>query len=186
MTTRDDVTNLLAAWADGDRTALDALVPLLYGELRQAARRQLRRERPGHTLDTAALVHEAFLKLVRLDRIEWQGRAHFLALAARTMRHVLVDYAVRRNAEKRGGGQPPLPLEEVAVAAAGAPADLLTLDNALRRLEALDTRQAQIVECRFFGGMTVEETAEALGVSESTVKRDWTMSRAWLNYELSR
>lgn len=186
MDTPQDATDLLIAWSDGDPDALDALLPMVYDELRAIARRQLRRERPGHTLDTAALVHEAFLKIVRLDRVEWKSRAHFLALAAQAMRHILVDYAVRRNAEKRGGGQPHLSLENVAVSAEGSPADLLTLDDALSRLEALDARQAQIVECRFFGGMTVEETAEALDVSESTVKRDWAMSRAWLNRELSR
>ena len=185
MNRQDDATELLIAWTEGDRTALDALMPIVYDELRAIAHNHLRRERGGHTLDTAALVHESFLRLVRIDRVEWKGRSHFLAIAARAMRHILVDYAVRRNAAKRGGGEHPLLLTDAADPNAAAPAELLDLDEAIKRLEALEPRHSRVVECRFFGGMTVEETAEALSVSPKTVKRDWAMSRIWLNRELS-
>lgn len=148
------------------------------------AHRHLGRERDGHTLDTTALVHEAYLKLARLDRVRWQTRTHFLAFAAQAMRRVLVDYAVRRNAEKRGGGRERVPLSPVMVAVDDRVEDLLALDEALERLRALDERQCRVVECRFFAGMSVEETAEVLGVSAATVKRDWTHARAWLNRAL--
>ncbi len=187
---RETVTALLGAWTEGERDAANALMPLVYEELHRMAHNQLRRERGGHTLNTTALVHEAYFKLVRIDRIEWQGRAHFLALAATAMRQVLINYAQKRNAQKRGGSQTPLPLDDVVVRDGqdreASLEELLALDEALKQLEALDARQAKIVECRFFGGMTVEETAEALGISPATVKRDWTLSRAWLNRELSR
>lgn len=148
------------------------------------AHRHLGREREGHTLDTTALVHEAYLKLARLDRVRWQTRTHFLAFAAQAMRRVLVDYAVRRNAEKRGGRRERVPLSPVMVAVDDRVEDLLALDDALERLRALDERQCRVVECRFFAGMSVEETAEVLGVSAATVKRDWTHARAWLNRAL--
>jgi RNA polymerase sigma-70 factor, ECF subfamily len=176
------------------RDAVDDFFPTVYEELRRIAHRQLGRERPDHTLGTTALVHEAYLKLARLDRIAWQGRAHFLAVAAQAMRRVLVDYAVARRTLKRGGARTAAALDDVpsgdlvaadALAAAATRADeLLALDDALRRLAALDERQARVVECRFFAGMSVEETAEALDVSPATVKRDWTLARAWLNREL--
>jgi RNA polymerase sigma factor (TIGR02999 family) len=147
-------------------------------------RRELRRERPDHTLTPTALVHEAYLKLVQLERIDWQGRAHFFGACAQVMRRVLISYARMKKAEKRGGGVQPVTLENVVAAAESRPAELLALDEALVRLEALSARQARIVECRFFAGMGVEETAAALGISPATVKREWTAARAWLNREL--
>ncbi len=185
-----EVTVHLRAWASGDVSGFDALVPLVYEELRRLAHQQLRRERAGHTLDTSGLVHEAYVRLVRLDRIEWQDRAHFLALAAQAMRRVLINYAEARRTQKRGGGQHPLSLDATPLQVAAGQAlsldDLLALDTAMTRLAALDGRQSRVVECRFFGGMTVEETAAVLDVSPATVKRDWTVARAWLNRELSR
>lgn len=180
-----EVTRLLEAWSSGDRSALKRLIPLVYEELRRIAHRELSREAPGHTLSTTALVHEAYLKLVQLDRIDWKNRAHLFAIAARSMRRILVDYAVRRKAGKRGGGRVPLPLDEAAAVTEEDLDSLLALDEALRRLEAREERYGRVVECRFFGGMSVEETAEALGVSPATVKRDWTTARAWLNRELA-
>ena len=180
------VTELLIALQDGNRAVLDDLVPLIYDELRAIARRKLRSERAGHTLTTTALVHEAYLKLVRLDRIQWQSRAHFLAIAAQAMRHVLVNHALRRKRVKRGGGATHLPFEE----AAGLPLTevdrILKLDSALAKLAEVNQRHARIVECRFFAGMTIEETAAALDVSPATAKRDWTLLRAWLLRELDR
>jgi len=184
---RNEVTRLLAEAAGGGREALDRVVPLVYDELRRLAHRRLRDERSGHTLDTTALVHETYLELVDLDRIAWRSRGQFFAIAARVMRRVLVDYAVGRNAQKRGGGAARIPLDEAAgisVMADGQEAELMALDDALDRLGAIDARQARIVECRFFGGMSIEETAAALDVSPATVKRDWTLARAWLNREL--
>lgn len=165
---------------------MEDLLPLVYGELKRIAARELRGERPGHTLCTTALVHEAWVELAKLDRIRWQNRSHYLALAAQAMRRVLIDHAVARRALKRGGGQPVEPLDDDAMAMvqAGA-AELLDLDAALVRLAALDPRQAEVVECRFFGGMSIEETADALGTSPATVKRQWVLARAWLNRELA-
>jgi RNA polymerase sigma factor (TIGR02999 family) len=178
------LAELLDAAGAGDRAALDELFPLVYVALRRIAHRKLAGERAGHTFSTTDLVHEAYLKLIRLDRIRWQGRAHFLAVAARAMRNILVDYALKRKAEKRGGGAQRSSLSE-AIAVAEAPAgDLLVLHAAMQRLEAIDPRQGRVVECRFFAGMSVEETAEALGVSPASVKRDWALARAWLNREL--
>lgn len=165
---------------------MDDLLPLVYDELRRIAARELRRERPGHTLCTTALVHEAWLELEKLHRIQWQNRSHYLALAAQAMRRVLIDHAVARRAQKRGGGQRVETLNEDAVALVQArAAELLDLDAALDRLRALDERQARIVECRFYGGMTVEETADALDVSPATVKREWAAARAWLHREVA-
>jgi RNA polymerase sigma-70 factor (ECF subfamily) len=165
---------------------MDDLLPLVYGELKKIAARQLRNERPGHTLCTTALVHEAWLELSRLDRITWRNRHHYLALAAQAMRRVLVDHAVARRAQKRGGGQPVESLEQdPLLMVAGREGELLDLDDALRRLAALDERQGRVVECRFFGGMSVEETAAALGISPATVKREWSLARAWLNRDLA-
>lgn len=178
------VTDLLLAARNGDRGAMDELFPVVYDVLRRMAHRKLAGERAGHTLSTTGLVHEAYLKLVRLDRIQWEGRAHFLAIAAQSMRNILVDYALKRKAAKRGGGREDGPLSG-ALALAEAPAsDVLSLHEALKRLEALDARQSRVVECRFFAGMSVEETAEALGLSPASVKRDWAVARAWLNREL--
>jgi RNA polymerase sigma factor (TIGR02999 family) len=182
--TRSDITQALLDLSAGDRAAMDRLLPLVYDHLRSLARRALRRERAGHTLTPTGLVHEAYLKLVQLDRIGWQGRAHFYAVAARAMRQVLVSYARGRKADKRGGGADHVPLDSVLVAAQHRPEQLTALDEALTGLEALSERQARVVECRFFAGMSVEETAEALAISPATVKREWTAARAWLTREL--
>lgn len=180
-----EITQLLAAARDGDPRAMDRLIPLVYGELRAVARRHLARERPGHTLDTGALVHEAYLKLIGLDRIQWRDRVHFFALSARLMRQILINHAERRNAQKRGGGFDVASLDEVGVATDNGMQHLVALDEALRQLEQLNERQCRVVECRFFGNMSVDDTATALGVSPATVKRDWTLARAWLNRELA-
>lgn len=165
---------------------MDDLLPLVYGELKRIAARQLRGERPDHTLSTTALVHEAWMELSRLDRIKWQNRSHYLAVASQAMRRVLIDHAVARRAQKRGGGRAVETLEDDAlVLIEGRAEELLDLNQALERLAAIDDRQARIVECRFFGGMSIEETAEALDLSPATVKREWTLARAWLNRELS-
>ncbi|HSM60507.1 MAG TPA: ECF-type sigma factor [Longimicrobiales bacterium] len=182
----EDVTLILSDLSAGDRDALDRILPVLYEDLRALASRELRRERPDHTLNATALVHESYLKLVQLDRMSWQSRAHFFGAAAGVMRRLLIDHARRRTAGKRGGGDEPLSLDDVVAAAAEAPTALLALDEALARLESLNERQARVVECRFFAGMGVEETAESLGISSATVKRDWTVARAWLNRELTR
>lgn len=159
---------------------------LVYNELHQLAARKLRSERDGHTLSTTALVHEAWLELNKLDRIQWQNRGHFLAVAAQAMRRILIDYAVARKREKRGGGQPIVSLDaaDALVIAHERADELVALEEALARLQALNERQARIVECRFYGGMSVEETADALKLSPATVKREWAIARAWLNREL--
>lgn len=165
---------------------MEQMFLLVYNELHQLAARKLRGERDGHTLCTTALVHEAWLELNKLNRIQWQNRGHFLAVAAQAMRRILIDYAVARRREKRGGGQVLVSLDDTdALAIAHERADeLVALDEALARLESLNERQARIVECRFYGGMSIEETADALNVSPATVKREWTIARAWLNREL--
>ena len=186
---RLEVTALLRAHAAGDADALTQLLPRVYDQLRRIARVRLRRERDDHTLSTSEVVHEAFLALMPLDRVEWQSRSHFFAVASRAMRNVLVDYAERRGAAKRGGGVRALSLDELiegqAPAAERPIEDLLALNDALGRLEALDARKARVVECRFFGGLSLDETAEALGSSPATVSRDWTFARAWLHRELA-
>jgi RNA polymerase sigma factor (TIGR02999 family) len=180
-----DFTELLRAHASGDPTALDRLFPAVYDELRRMARGRLRHERADHTLGATELVHEAFFRLVKLDRIDWRGRAHFLAIAAQAMRNVLLDYAVQRGAQKRGGGARPVTLERLEVAADVPTEELLALCEALDRLERLEPRQARVVECRFFAGLSLDETAAALSVSPATVSRDWTIARAWLHAELT-
>lgn len=186
MNPSDRVTELLVAARHGDLAAFDELFPLVYDVLRRLAHRRLAGERADHTLATTELVHEAYLKLVRLDRIEWQNRAHFLAVAARAMRNILVDYALRRKTEKRGGALVRVTLEDhLAIEEAGSQSDVLAVHAALERLERIDERQGRVVECRFFAGMSIEETAEALGVSPASVKRDWALARAWLNRELA-
>jgi RNA polymerase sigma factor (TIGR02999 family) len=181
-----DVTELLIALRDGDRAALDELTPLVHAELVRIARRKLRLERGGHTLDTNALVNEAYLQLVRIDRIQWQSRAHFLAIAAHAMRNILVGYARRRRRLKRGGGLAPVSLSRVGDLPATEVERILDLDAALEKLAALNPRHAQVVEFRFFGGMTIEETATVLGISTATAKRDWVVLRGWLQRELER
>jgi len=179
------VTELLLSWSDGDRDALNQLMPLVYGELRTIARRRLRSERAGHTLDTTGLVHEAYLKLVQLDRVRWNSRAHFLAIAAQAMRNILVSHARSRKRLKRGGGAPHVSLDEAEDLPAAEADRILSLESSLGRLAELHPRHARIVECRFFGGMTVEETAVALDVSPATIKRDWNLVRLWLGRELA-
>lgn len=189
MPEQSDVTDLLLAAADGDSSAIERLVPIVYAELRRIAHRRLGGERADHTLGTTALVHEAYLKLVDLERLNWQNRAQFMAIVSRLMRQILVDYARRRRAGRRGGGRPKVELEAVAEYLAASSAEpteeVLALHQALERLEKINDRHARIVECRFFGGMSIAETAEALSLSPATVKRDWVMARAWLNRELS-
>ncbi|HYD51365.1 MAG TPA: ECF-type sigma factor [Gemmatimonadaceae bacterium] len=183
------VTALLRAHAGGDPDALARLLPQVYDELRRIARSRLRRERDDHTLSTSEVVHEAFLELVPLERVDWQSRAHFYAVASRAMRNVLVDHAERRGAAKRGGGARAEPLhdllEEQVPGAERSLDDLIAINDALGRLEQLDPRKARVVECRFFGGLSLDETAEALGSSAATVSRDWTFARAWLHRELA-
>lgn len=181
-----EVTQALLELSGGERTALDRLLPVVYEHLRDIAERALRRERPDHTLTPTALVHEAWLRLIELDRITWRDRAHFFGASAQIMRRVLISYARMRQADRRGGAARTLvPLESVVLAAQTRPGDLLALDEALSRLEHLSERQARVVECRFFAGMGVEETGTALGISAATVKREWTAARAWLNRELT-
>ena len=179
------VTELLLELSGGNRTVVDELIPFLYAELRRIASAQLRAERPGHTLQATALVHEAYLKLVDQRQVNWQNRAHFFGVAAQVMRRILMDYAKGRAREKRGGGVQKTSLDEALAVSYDRAYELVEIDQALGRLEALDRRQAQVVEMRFFGGLSVEETAEALGVSAPTVKREWAMARAWLHRELS-
>jgi RNA polymerase sigma factor (TIGR02999 family) len=179
-----DVTQLLRNWRQGNRAAFDQLIPLVYDELRRLAKRHLQRQSPGHTLQTTSLVHEAYLRLVEQQNIEWQNRAHFFAVAARAMRFLLVDHARARQSAKRGGGARRVTLDEVAVVSPESNDDLLALDEALGRLAALDSRKSQVVELRYFGRLSAEEAAEALGVSEITVKREWLKAKAWLYREL--
>ena len=163
---------------------LDDVFPAIYEELRRVAHRQLRGERTEHTLGTTALVHEAYLELLKLDRVRWHGRAYVLAAASQAMRRILIDYAISRRAQKRGGGVATVPLDDALAMAVSRGDELLALDEALDRLALVNERYGRVVECRFFGGMSVEDTAEALGTSPATVKRDWTLARAWLNREL--
>ena len=179
-----EITRAIAELAGGGRDGLDRLLPLVYDELHRLARAQLRDERPDHTLGATALIHEAYLKLSGLDRIQWQNRSHFMAVAAQAMRRVLVNHANARGAQKRGGKHERLSLDDVMIVSDARGEDLIALDAALTRLAALDRRIARVVECRFFAGMTIEETAEALAIAPATVKRDWTLARAWLHREL--
>jgi RNA polymerase sigma factor (TIGR02999 family) len=181
-----DVSGLLAAWNEGDQAAQEELLPLVYDELRRLARNHLRRERPNHTLQPTALVHEAYLRLVGEGGATWQNRAHFFGIAARLMRQILINHAEARAAARRGGGAFRLSLGAVDRLTEGPEVDLIALDDALKSLAALDPRQGQIVELRFFGGLTVEETAAVLGLSPATVKREWSAARAWLRREIDR
>lgn len=174
------VTQLLVAWSGGDQAARDELMPLVYEELRRLAHQYLRRERRGHTLQTSALVHEAYVRLVDQTSIKWQGRAHFFGIAARLMRQVLVDYARTRRYAKRGGNARRVSLDEALIVSKERAAEVVALDDALKSLAEIDPRQSQIVELRFFGGLSIEETAEVLAVSPGTVMRDWTLAKAWL------
>ena len=184
MSPPGEITQLLHAHARGEPDALDRLLPQVYSELRRIAAARLRHEQDGHTLHATEVVHEAFMKLVPLDRVDWQDRAHFFAIASRAMRNVLIDHAVRRKTLKRGGGELNVTLEEVAEGRERPLDELIALSRALDELERIDERQARVVECRFFGGLSLDETAEALGISPATVSRDWTFARAWLNRAL--
>jgi RNA polymerase sigma factor (TIGR02999 family) len=179
-----DPTALLLAWSRGDDAAFDELVPLIHGELHRIARRHMRLERPGHTLQATALVNEAYLRLIDVKQMKWQNRAHFLAMAARVMRRILVESARSRRFQKRGGGAQVEPLDEERIAAGEPGRDLVALDDALTALASMDPRKSHVVEMRFFGGLTVDETAEALHVSAETVRRDWRLAKAWLLSEL--
>jgi RNA polymerase sigma factor (TIGR02999 family) len=180
-----EVTKLLKDWSAGDESALDKLMPLVYDELRRLAHQHMRREKPGHTLQTSALVNEAYVRLVDQSEIQWEGRAHFFGIAARLMRQILVDRARRRNFAKRGGGAIRVSLTEAMTVAQEQSANVIALDDALKNLEKTDQRKSRIVELRFFGGMSIEETAKVLKVSPGTVMRDWTFARAWLRNEMS-
>jgi RNA polymerase sigma factor (TIGR02999 family) len=181
-----EITQLLQGWRGGDRKALDALLPVVYKELQRLAHFQLRQERADHTLQSAALVNEAYLRLVGLNPPEWESRTHFFAIAAQLMRQILVDYARRHRAGKRGGGETTLPLEDATMLSRGKDIDLVALDEALKALAQIDPRKAQVVELRFFGGLSFEETAELLQLSAVTVSRDWNTARAWLHREMKR
>lgn len=181
-----DITELLRAWSAGDSSAIDKLTPLVYAQLRKVAHRQLRLERQDHTLNSTTLVHEAYLKLIRQKDAAWQDRAHFFAIGGRIMRRILVDYARASQRAKRGGGAIVLALDEHLHTPGHKSLQLIALDDALNDLERLDPRQSRIVELRFFAGLSIEETAEALHVSKATVNRDWITARAWLLREIRR
>ena len=180
----DDITTLLVAWGRGDEAALEQIIPLVHRELHQIAQRCLKGERPGHTLQPTALVNEAYLRLVDVRRVSWNNRTHFLAMSARLMRRVLVDFARSRQYQKRGGGVMRVSLDEAQGVSTERGQDLVALDEALTTLSAIDQRKARVIEMRFFGGLTAEETAEVLEVSRETVLRDWRLARAWLMQEL--
>jgi RNA polymerase sigma-70 factor, ECF subfamily len=181
-----EVTELLNQWASGDQAAGEKVVPLVYRELRRIARRYMRRQAPSHTLQTTALVHEAYLRLTGDSGQQWKNRAHFFGVAAKAMRHVLVDYARARATGKRGGQYKPVRLEDIGLISADRVAEVIALDDALTSLSKLHARQSQVVELRFFGGCSVEETAQTLNISPETVMRDWRAARAWLYRELER
>jgi len=180
-----EVTQLLQAWSEGDEGALQKLMPLVYKELHRLARRYMGGERSGHTLQTSALVNEAYLRLVDVQKVNWQNRAHFFAVSAQLMRRVLVDFARSRRSLKRGGDAPTVSLEESLVLSRGRGADLVALDDALKALAAMDPRRSRVVELRFFGGLSAEESAEVLKVSAETVMHDWKLAKVWLLRELS-
>lgn len=181
-----EVTQLLVDWSNGDRSALDKLMPLIDQELRRLAHRYMSHERPGHTLQTTALVNEAFLRLVNRKNLQWQNRAHFFGIAAQLMRTILVDHARSHSTAKRGGGARKLELDEALVVSQKKAAEVLALDDALKQLALIDPQQSRIVELRFFGGLTVEEAAEVLHVSPATIKREWGTAKAWLFHELAK
>ena len=180
------ITRLLVGWSGGDRAAFDQLLPLVYDELRKVAARRLRHERANHTLQPTALVHEAYVKLIDQDRVQWRNRAHFFAIASRLMRRILVDHARAHGAAKRGGGDPMVSLDDAGDVAREQDVSLLALDDAVAQLETLDPQQAKIVELRYFGGLTIEEVAAVVGVSPATVGREWNVAKAWLYRELTR
>jgi RNA polymerase sigma factor (TIGR02999 family) len=180
-----NVTELLTEWGNGDKEALDRILPIVYDELRKQAARYLRRERAGHTLQTTALIHEAYIRLVDQKNVRWQNRAHFFGISAQLMRRILVDHARTKGRVKRGGSDIRVSLDDVNLIAKEKDLDILAVDEALDRLAKIDEQQSKIVELRFFSGLTVEETAEVLKISPATIKRDWSMAKAWLHREIS-
>ena len=181
----ENITDLLVSYGRGDKESLDKLMPVVYDELRRQAARYLRREQPGHTLQTTALIHEAYVRLVDQRNVQWQNRAHFFGIAAQMMRRILVDHARTKKRAKRGGSDIKVSLDDATVAAKGQDLDVVAVDEALTRLAKIDEQQSRVVELRFFSGLTVEETAAVMGISPATVKRDWSMAKAWLHRELS-
>jgi len=181
-----EITQLLVNWGDGDQAARDKLMPLVYNELHRLAHHYMRRERPGHTMQTTALVNEAYLKLVDQRNVNWQNKAHFFAISAQLMRRILVDQARSHTYAKRGGGARQVSLDEVAHLSLVKATELVALDDALQGLAAIDPRQARVVELRFFGGLTIQETAEVLGLSSATIKSEWQTAKAWLYHQLSK
>src|SRR5229473_5703875 len=181
-----EVTQLLIEWSNGDKAALDKLMPLIYDELRRLAHHYMSREHPGHTLQTTAVVNEAYLRLINRQRVRWQNRAHFFAIAAHLMRSILVDHARSYAYAKRGGGARKIALDEAMIVSQQRAAEVVALDDVLKELADFDPQQSRIVELRFFGGLTIEETAEALDLSPATIKREWNTARAWLYRELSK
>ena len=180
-----EVTQLLVDWGNGNQAALDRLMPLVYTELRQLAHRYMRRERPGHTMQTTALIHEAYLRLVDQNQVRWQHQAHFFGIAARLMRQILIEHARSHTHAKRGGGVGTISLDEAAIVSQARATELLALNDALERLATIDPRKSQVVELRFFGGLSVEEAAQVLNITPNTVLRDWRMAKAWLRREIS-
>jgi RNA polymerase sigma-70 factor (ECF subfamily) len=180
-----EITELLLSWSNGDKTALEELTPLVYPELRRLARHYMQRERSAHTLQTSALINEAYLRIVDQQKVEWHDRAHFFAVAAQVMRHILIDYARRHTRAKRGAGVTHVPLTETATVTRERAAEFVALDDALNRLAQIDPRKSQIIELKFFGGLTMEEIAEVLKLSTITIKREWRSARAWLHLELT-
>ena len=180
-----EVTQLLVDWGNGNQAALDRLMPLVYTELRQLAHRYMRRERPGHTMQTTALIHEAYLRLVDQNQVRWQHQAHFFGIAARLMRQILIEHARSHTRAKRGGGVGTISLDEAAIVSQARATELLALDDALERLATIDPRKSQVVELRFFGGLSVEEAAIVLNIAPNTVLRDWRMAKAWLRREIN-
>jgi RNA polymerase sigma-70 factor (ECF subfamily) len=179
-----EVSQLLVDWGNGNQAALDRLMALVYTELRQLAHRYMRRERPGHTMQTTALIHEAYLRLVDQHQVRWQHQAHFFGIAARLMRQILIEHARRHTRAKRGGGVGTLALDETAIVSQARATELLALNDALERLATIDPRKSQVVELRFFGGLSVEEAAQVLNIAHNTVLRDWRMAKAWLRREI--
>jgi RNA polymerase sigma factor (TIGR02999 family) len=180
-----EVTQLLVDWGNGNQAALDRLMPVVYTEVRQLAHWYMRRERPGHTMQTTALIHEAYLRLVDQNQVRWQHQAHFFGIAARLMRQILIEHARSRTRAKRGGGVGTISLDEAAIVSQARATELLALDDALERLATIDPRKSQVVELRFFGGLSVEEAAQVLNIAPNTVLRDWRMAKAWLRREIS-
>jgi RNA polymerase sigma-70 factor, ECF subfamily len=180
-----EVTQLLVDWGNGNQAALDRLMPLVYTELRQLAHRYMRWERPGHTMQSTALIHEAYLRLVDQNQVRWQHQAHFFGIAARLMRQILIEHARSHTRAKRGGGVGTISLDKAAIVSQARATELLALDDALERLATIDPRKSQVVELRFFGGLSVEEAAQVLNIAPNTVLRDWRMAKAWLRREIS-